>query len=528
MAARYNYKNMLIQHIKNRLLRPNQVQVSEGQRQEADVCLIVEGAYPYVAGGVSSWLHDLINTHSHLSFCLVALVSNREPRQERYKFPANVIAFDQISLQELHKGYRSLGKDFEKSFAEMEQPLTNLQTEGGLPDLKKLVDVIKPYRQKLGRRILLNSKPAWQMLLRMYQSAMSDESFINYFWTQRALCSGLYATLTAPLPKARVYHAISTGYAGLLAARAKLEEKRPVIVTEHGIYTNERRIEILTADWLTTGSNTINLSDKNKRDLRDVWLDTFASYARACYAACDHIITLYEGNQSFQRRDGADPQKLQIIPNGIDFERFAALPRAADLPPTIALIGRVVPIKDIKTFIRACVLVRKHIPHLQALVLGPTEEDAEYYQECLALVEHLSCSDTIRFLGKVRLEEYLSKISVVVLTSVSEAQPLVILEAGAAGIPMVATDVGACRELILGHINEQPRHGPGGAITPLASPQATAEAIKTLLIDPEWHQSCSRAIQTRVRAYYYKPHVDTTYRNIYESLRIAPDTDLHF
>ncbi|HCO91851.1 MAG TPA: glycosyl transferase, group 1, partial [Alphaproteobacteria bacterium] len=85
----------------------------------------------------------------------------------------------------------------------------------------------------------------------------------------------------------RVYHALSTGYAGLVAARAKIETGRPVMLTEHGLYTNERRIELAMADWLhDTSAPTLELG-KRHNDLRNVWTNAFSAYARACYETCD-------------------------------------------------------------------------------------------------------------------------------------------------------------------------------------------------------------------------------------------------
>ena len=127
----------------------------------------------------------------------------------------------------------------------------------------------------------------------------------------------------------------------------------------------------------------------------------------------------------------------------------------------------------------------------------------------------------VRFTGRVKLDEYLGQTDVVVLTSISEAQPLVILEAGAAGIPVVATDVGACREMILGGENETPPLGPGGAITPLCHPSATAQAIAKLLTNREWYERCAGAIKERARVYYNKAVVDRIYRELYEKYRTA-------
>ena len=92
------------------------------------------------------------------------------------------------------------------------------------------------------------------------------------------------------------------------------------------------------------------------------------------------------------------------------------------------------PIKDVKTFLRAAARLRDSIPEARALILGPLDEDPGYYGQCRTLVEHLGLGETVTFTGRVNLDDYLPEIDVVVLTSLSEAQPLVILEAGAAGI----------------------------------------------------------------------------------------------
>src|SRR5207249_8690507 len=156
--------------------------------------------------------------------------------------------------------------------------------------------------------------------------------------------------------------------------------------------------------------------------------------------------------------------------------------------PSVALIGRVVPIKDVKTFLRACALLKNLVPDIQAYVLGPTDEDSEYFRECENMAGHLGIEDVVNFTGRVKLDDYLGRIDVMALTSISEAQPLTILEAGAAGIPSVATDVGACREMILGRSTESPALGDGGAITPLCNPAATAASIAHLLSDWDWRE----------------------------------------
>ncbi len=480
-----------------------------------DVCLVLEGTYPYVVGGVSSWVHDLIKAQGDLAFYGASLIAEARPPQMRFEPPANFVDHAPISLQRLAPGRpdEALAR---RLFQDLEAPLTRLLHRGGLAELREVLALVAPLRGRIGRAVVLDSRAAFDCVERMYDAAMPGASFLDYFWTWRALVGGLMAVLLAPVPQARLYHTISTGYAGLLAARMGIETGRPVLLTEHGIYTNERRIEIAMADWLHAGDSQGLGIEKPRRDLRDLWIDAFVAYARATYEASAEIITLYGGNQDLQRREGAPPDKLKVIPNGIDYPRFSGIARdTADRRPTVALIGRVVPIKDLKTFIRAIGILRNEVPDVLADILGPAEEDPPYAEECRRMVAHLGLENNVRFLGRVKLDDHLGRIDAIVLTSISEAQPLVMLEAGAAGIPSVVTDVGSCREMIHGRPGVDQHLGPGGAVTPVASPDATAAALARLLTDRIWWHACSTAMKERVRASYNKVEIDRIYGGLY-------------
>lgn len=483
----------------------------------ADVCVLLEGSYPFIAGGVSVWTHELIKAQPQLSFHLLILVAPNSDLTLRYELPENVIGVTVVTLQQLEHGQKRIKKQ-KQLMQQLEQPLIDLATSGGFTALQQLIELIKPVRQQLGEDILINSKDAWELLLSMYRKHFPNSSFLDYFWTWRGLFGGLFAVLFAPIPRAKVYHAASTGYAGLFLARAKIETQASSILTEHGIYTNERRIELSMADWLYEEASMQGLAiDKNKRTLRDLWMNSFESYSRACYAASDHIITLFEGNQSFQLHDGADPDKMQVIPNGIDFEHYSQASKIPHERPTVALIGRVVPIKDVKTYLRAIAQVKEVIPDVDAYLLGPYDEDPEYYDECISLVEHLQLEENFTFTGRVALTDWMGKIDLMALTSISEGQPLVILEAGAAAIPTVSTNVGACHDLIYGDSREDPPLGDAGEVVPLSNPSATARAMIRLLGDPELLEQCGNAIKERVRLYYNKDDLNETYKNLYES-----------
>jgi glycosyltransferase involved in cell wall biosynthesis len=482
----------------------------------ADVCLLIEGCYPHVAGGVSTWVDWLMRSQPERTFSVVSIVSGQEVRTSKYQPPANLIRFLELELQPRRRRGWPGGRRLTPAETEaLVTAMTAFTRQGSLADLRRIMALIGG-RHPIAIERLMDSQLNWALVCGMYRELMPHASFLAFHWAWRVLLGGLFATLTMPLPSARLYHAISTGYAGLLAARAAIETGRRTLVTEHGIYTNERRIEILMADWIIDQVDKGYALDDHRLDLRDLWIGTFESYARACYEACDGITTLYGDNQALQTGLGASPARLKVIPNGIDIESFGRLPRAGfSDPPTMALIGRVVPIKDVRCFIAAAAEVRKVIPRLRALVIGPLDEDAGYVASCRELVRDMELSETVTFTDRVKVHDWLPAIHVAVLTSLSEAQPLTLLECGAVGIPCVATDVGACREIIEGRADERPRLGAGGFVAGLVAPDEIAGYVVTLLRDPELRASMGERLQRRVRTYYASDMAREAYRSLY-------------
>ena len=113
------------------------------------------------------------------------------------------------------------------------------------------------------------------------------------------------------------------------------------------------------------------------------------------------------------------------------------------------------------------------------------------------------------------------QLGVMALTSISEAQPLVILEAYAAGVPVVATDVGSCRELIEGGGAEDRALGSAGETVAIADPQASARAILRLLQNPErWLQAQQAGLQ-RVTRLYTEELMFEHYRQVYAQAGVS-------
>ena len=490
----------------------------------ADVCLVLEGTYPYVTGGVSSWVHNLIRALPRIRFSLLTiLASGQVYREYKYELPSNVTSIANLFIHE-HDLSKQMNRGSSRGVYDLVYDFHQNMRAGDyslLPDLFRLA--IDPETRVISPRELFYGRRTWQMLTRMYQERDLQESFVDYFWTWRYAHLPVLRLFDAVIPEAKIYHTISTGYAGTLAAFANILHGAPVILTEHGIYTNERRIEIEQSRWIYEQESTSPVITKTVSPFKQMWISLFDHLSRVTYWYSKEIITLFENNRVMQVIGGADPGRTRIIPNGINLSRF---PRKKDYEAQteqlcVGFVGRVVPIKDVKTFIRACSIVRKRFQNIRFPVVGPFDEDQEYFEECKTLVQMFGISDCLEFTGRANVAELYPEMDVVVLTSVSEAQPLVILEANCCGVPCVATDVGACSELLNGRTPEDVALGPSGLVTPIANPQATAEALIKLLGDPELRKNMGTAGIQRVQRFYTEDDLNFAYLDLYQELMRA-------
>lgn len=495
---------------------------------EIDVMLLLEGTYPYVSGGVSSWVHQIIGGFPELKFHCCFLGSREQDYGEpRYKMPSNVVGLTHhylfsdsvlpppraqrgdpqtsVLVRELHERLRGQGSD----------------VDGGRAARAQVLDrTLREMDHKLTLDDFLHSKESWRYLTEQYLERCTDPSFVDYFWTVRTMHTPIWtlAALARELPPAKVYHTISTGYAGYLGAVLAHRTGRPLVLSEHGIYTKERRIDLFSAQWISDNQPILERNAGDAGYFRELWIRLFESLGRMCYDAADPVVALYEANRLREIADGADPVTTCLVPNGINVPPFAATrsQRPEQPPLVMCLIGRVVPIKDVKTFIRAVRVASSRMPGLQGWIAGPEDENPDYARECHELAASLELGDTLQFLGFQKLVELLPKVGVVVLSSISEALPLVLLEGFAAGVPAVTTDVGSCRQLIEGLGDEDRALGEAGAVVGIADAQALGEACVALLSDPERYRRAQHAGIARVERYYTQPLMFGKYRAIYE------------
>jgi polysaccharide biosynthesis protein PelF len=489
----------------------------------ADVVLVLEGTYPFVLGGVSSWVHRIINQMPDLKFGIVHIA----PRvgfygaKPAYKLPPNVVFVEEVGLTPQGGAARArVTKQQRMLLADFWSALRRLRSGDAsvLPELPEHAQRLRT--AGLRPDDALNGEACWHTVVACYQAEASDQSFLNFFWTWRFAYQPIIELLFFRMPRAGMYHTVSTGYAGMLAAVARLQWQRPMILTEHGIYTKERRIEVYSANWIHDVDDGELIIADEAPFFRQFWNRHFETLSRCCYGASDRIFTLYGRNRQSQIDDGADPERCEVVPNGVDLTALAAAAEAAAKAPrqrpfTVAFVGRVCPIKDVRTFVAAMRLVAAEVPELCARVLGPMVEDAEYAAACLEFAEELGLAEVVRFEGPVDVKKELPHVDVLVLTSISEAQPLVVLEAGALGVPVVATDVGSCRELLEGRTAEDQALGVGGGVVPIASPGAVAKKLLELWQDADLRARMGRNLQQRVAKFYDERDMIAKYRAIY-------------
>jgi glycosyltransferase involved in cell wall biosynthesis len=500
----------------------------------ADIALLLEGTYPYIRGGVSSWVHQIISGLPEIRFAIIFIGGTQEmygPVQ--YQLPPNVTHIETHYLLHHDKQHLkpSARQGNRRSFEAMDELHAYLRQDAEMPDEQfgtaqavsaQIAHIFASLgsAEGISQEDFLYSKASWDYITRQYRERCTEPSFINYFWAVRAMHAPLFvlAHIAAGLPPVRAAHAISTGYAGFLGAMIRLRRNIPFILTEHGIYTKERKIDLAQATWIHDHNDDVcNTLHDEMGYIRGLWIKFYEQIGRMAYAQASPIVSLYEGNRLRQIADGAAAEKTLVISNGINLQRYQAAleKRPPGIPPILGLIGRVVPIKDIKTFIRAMRVLIDERPDAQGWIAGPEDEDPSYVSECKELVASLGLENCVKFLGFQNVFEILPQLGLVVLTSISEALPLVILEAFASGVPCLATDVGSCRELIEGRGKEDRALGAAGSVVFIADPEGTAKAALGLIDNPERWRAAQQAGLARVKRYYDDKLMFSSYRNLY-------------
>lgn len=465
------------------------------------VCIVAEGCYPYVIGGVSSWIHSMINSFSNIEFVVLAIVANRKSSGKFvYDIPKNVSGIYEVYLEDYDWGKtKKTGKRTklkEKEYRALRSIIINEEV-----DWDTIFEMFQAGRFSIDD--LLMGADFLRIVQELYDYRYPQIVFSDFLWTMRSIYLPLFLILQTPLPKADIYHCVATGYAGLIGCIAKHFHKCALLISEHGIYTREREEEIIKAEWVMG-------------IYKNIWIDQFRKMSMLAYMRADKVTSLYSHARDLQIELGCPKEKIQITPNGIDMKRFAHLPGKIAEDEGFINIGavlRVAPIKDVKTMIRAFAFAKEELPALKLWIMGPLDEDEEYAEECYELVEALGVKDVV-FTGRVDVTQYLGRMDFTLLTSISEGQPLTILEGYAAHKPAVATDVGCCRELIYGNDGI----GAAGILTHIMNVPELASAMTELGSSAKKRKEMGENGYQRVVKSYRIEQMKETYEQIYRQL----------
>ncbi len=251
---------------------------------KADICLLLEGTYPYRAGGVSTWVHSLISKLKDFSFSIVCLGANYPMSDQiKFDFPENVIDYQEHFIFDF-----LVEKESKKKLSDQEvqflQKFFRFMEKGNIELFEQFV---KMYRNEFNFEMnlynLMHSYEAWNLVEKSYLMEGREISFIDYFWMWRFIHAPFLSLLKIEIPEAKLYHSACTGYAGLLGAIAKIVYNRPFILTEHGIYTKERKMDISNSDWIKSlFEDKIHVTEENDC-FRNWWANLFDFFSKMAY-----------------------------------------------------------------------------------------------------------------------------------------------------------------------------------------------------------------------------------------------------
>lgn len=250
---------------------------------------------------------------------------------------------------------------------------------------------------------------------------------------------------------------------------------------------------------------------------RPHWFSFPATWGRAVIAVSEamaqHLI------QSF----GVTWEQLRMIPRGVDLTQYPFRDLTQDASRTtwtIGVIGRLTPIKGHPVLLRALASVVKQVPKVLLLVVGDAPpEKQSYEQELRRLVQQLGLEKQVSFVGRRQeIPPLLSTMDLLVMPSTyQEGFGRVLIEAGASGVPVIASRVGGVTEII--------EDGRTGLLVPPNDPAALAQAIVRLLKDRSSAARMSRQLRRRIEQEFTLERMTertlAIYREASERLRIV-------
>ena len=510
----------------------------DGVYVDVDVAIVMESTYPYLKGGVSAVVHDIITGNPDLTFGIIHITwDSHSPLKDLYGMPDNVawVKVLYLSMEEHQEDFlRARPRDLRMNRRQRRElsrrvlgALLALAQEGRTEPLWEIISE----GLSASRRY-----PVWAILgtrefMEAYDDMMPDlgMSMTDIFWCLRDFFSLAYAVLAEPVPRAQVYHAHTTGYAMLLGVNAAREHGTKVLLTEHNLYVRdtvntllERRLDL---NVRLTDYRTFDVTGRER-----MWMAWWLEMGRLCYPYAYASTYLYPRAITEANELGGDAGRAIVIPNGIVTSEFDAsyAARLAAIEEIkkegadkhlwkLVYIARVVPIKGLLDMIDSVRLMVDRGLNIHLDVCGPTEHMPSYFEQCLTRIVEQGLESVITIRGTVKVRELLPEFDLFVLPSYNEGLPVVSLETMGAGIPTVSTDVGAVRSVVEDMIvtDDGQTWDPCGIIIEPGDPTVMADKVQEVISDVDLYERLSLNARGRVEAAYDLVKVNASYNTIY-------------
>lgn len=507
---------------------------------DVDVAIVMESTYPFLKGGVSAVVHDIITTNPDITFGIIHISwDSNSPSEDLYGMPQNVLWVKTIyiSLDEHRDGFslpvRELKMNSKQRTAACNEIIDALLALSEDADPNPLWSIYDRMFSEKNREYpgwaLLGTKEFMQVFFtRMKLPGMS---FSEAFWLVRTFFSLAYALLHERMPYARVYHAHTTGYASVIGAAAARDNGTSFFLTEHNLYVRDTVNTLLDRNM----SLPVAVGDEDIFDLtpeQRAWVIWWIQMGRFCYPSANLITYLYPKAIDEAKGLHGLEEKSVILPNGMllsDVNEAYALRRTAREKIELqgknhhwkfVFIARVVPIKGLIDLIDTVSILKDQGYNLHIDCLGPTEHVPWYYDECREAIAAKGLEDYITFHGTVNVREKLGEFDALVMPSYNEGQPIVALEAMSASIPVIGSDVGGMSQLIddtlvadNGEMIER-----CGILTQAGDPEGFAQALQRIMDNSAFYEQLCINARERVQQFFQLHTVMERYNMIYRDL----------
>jgi glycosyltransferase involved in cell wall biosynthesis len=239
----------------------------------------------------------------------------------------------------------------------------------------------------------------------------------------------------------------------------------------------------------------------------------------------NRLLSVSQAAKDFHVAQGMDASRTHVLYNGVDLSQFRPRPQTGWLcrelrikPPAtlIGVIGQIIQRKGLDLLAQAAATLADRLPQVHYVIVGSRyseKDEARLYESNLHVAFDLAgLKDRAHFLGcRTDVPELLSEVDLLVHPARQEPLGRVLLEAGATGLPIIATDVGGTREIF-------PLSAAAARIIPPNDSQALAEAIVELVGDGALRRQLGEAAAVRIQTAFDVDHAAARLVEHYEKV----------